>query len=311
MPDVSIIVPVYNSEKYLKGCLESILAQTFEDFEVIVIDDGSSDVSLDIARKYEASFSRIKVIQNSRNEGAAVARNRGLDVATGKYVCFVDSDDIIHRNMLKTMYTEAEAVEADVVQCGYSARLVDEPKIRYKGKSYPSERAVVDFLEFRGINGYIGGKFIRRRTIGSCRLPSALRVGEDGVFLFEVLSMSSIIRCIDIPLYCYREREDSLSNKGGFSVKIFDNFVQADMINEICLEKGIHARYARAFSFVLYYRIFNDLIIYGKKLTYEKQYIVVKRKMRDTWKSAFVWGKLTTKIKCILSIVLMGGMKKR
>lgn len=103
MHTFSIIVPVYKVEKYLERCVESIINQTFEDFELILIDDGSPDRCGAICDEYAAEDERIKVI-HQKNQGVSVARNAGLDVATGDYICFVDSDDWIELDCLKTVY---------------------------------------------------------------------------------------------------------------------------------------------------------------------------------------------------------------
>lgn len=102
-PEISIIVPVYNVEKYLKRCIDSILNQSFENFELILVDDGSTDNSGKIVDEYEGIDKRIRVI-HKQNGGQGSARNRGLDIAKGNYIGFVDSDDWIHRDMYKCMY---------------------------------------------------------------------------------------------------------------------------------------------------------------------------------------------------------------
>lgn len=99
---VSVIVPVYNGEAYLAKCLDSILAQTYSDMEIVVVDDGSTDGSGSMADNYAETDSRVRVL-HCTNGGPSVARNRGIDVATGDYVCFVDADDVLHPSMLSTL----------------------------------------------------------------------------------------------------------------------------------------------------------------------------------------------------------------
>lgn len=116
MPKVSIIVPVYNTEKYLHRCIDSILRQTLTDIEVILVDDGSFDSSGKICEEYARKDSRIQVI-HQKNAGAAVARNTGLDIASGDYIAFVDSDDYIEHNMYQSMMQVANQYDCDVVLC--------------------------------------------------------------------------------------------------------------------------------------------------------------------------------------------------
>ena len=116
MPKVSIIVPVYNAEKYLHRCIDSILRQTLTDIEVILVDDGSFDSSGKICEEYARKDSRLQVI-HQKNAGVAVARNTGLDIASGEYIAFVDSDDYIEPNMYQSMMQVANQYDCDVVLC--------------------------------------------------------------------------------------------------------------------------------------------------------------------------------------------------
>lgn len=115
---ISIIVPVYNVEKYLNRCLDSILNQTFTDFELILVDDGSTDNSGIICDEYKTKDNRIKVI-HKENGGLSSARNAGLDIARGRYIGFVDSDDFISKDMYQILYNEAEKNKADMIMCEF------------------------------------------------------------------------------------------------------------------------------------------------------------------------------------------------
>lgn len=119
MKSVSVIVPVYNMEKYLNKCMDSLVNQTLEDIEIIVVNDGSSDNSQKILDKYKEEYpNKIKVI-NQENLGISAARNNGIKVATGKYLGFVDSDDFVDLNMFKHLYKKIEETSSDIVVCNY------------------------------------------------------------------------------------------------------------------------------------------------------------------------------------------------
>ena len=118
MPKISVIVPVYNSEKYLPRCLDSIVNQTLEDIEIICVDDGSTDNSSKILQQYAARDKRIKFI-SQENQGLSITRNNGMALARGQYLSFTDSDDWIAADMYAKLYAEAERTNADIVQCGY------------------------------------------------------------------------------------------------------------------------------------------------------------------------------------------------
>ena len=110
MPEFSVIIPVYNVEKYLGKCIDSILAQTFRDYELILIDDGSLDKSGEICEQYAMKDSRIVVV-HQKNGGVSAARNTGIDKAQGRYITFIDSDDSVENNYLSSMYTISEDID--------------------------------------------------------------------------------------------------------------------------------------------------------------------------------------------------------
>ena len=115
-PSISIIIPVYNVESYLERCVDSVLAQTFEDFEVILVNDGSTDNSPEICDEYLTVDNRIKIIHKD-NGGLSSARNSGLDIAKGRYIMFVDSDDWIERNMCQLLYDRIVNTECEMICC--------------------------------------------------------------------------------------------------------------------------------------------------------------------------------------------------
>ncbi len=126
-PKVSIIVPVYNVESYLNRCLDSLINQSFDDIEIICINDGSTDSSLEILKEYEKKDSRVKII-NQENQGLSGARNSGIEIAIGDYISFVDSDDWINLDMIKEMYQQANIENADVVICSYTREYSDKSR---------------------------------------------------------------------------------------------------------------------------------------------------------------------------------------
>lgn len=116
---ISVIVPVYNVEPYIADCLNSIIHQSFQDIEIICVDDCGSDNSMDIVEQFAKDDNRIKILRHKENQGQSVARNTGMKIATGKYIAFVDSDDTIEKDYLSKLYDAAEKSGADVTECGY------------------------------------------------------------------------------------------------------------------------------------------------------------------------------------------------
>ena len=113
---ITIIIPVYNVEDYLKRCLNTVVAQSYKNLEIILVDDGSNDDSLIICKEFEAKDSRIRVFSQT-NQGVSAARNTGLDAASGEYIAFVDSDDYIHLNMFERLYSLINNYNADLSAC--------------------------------------------------------------------------------------------------------------------------------------------------------------------------------------------------
>ncbi len=128
MPKISIVIPVYNSEKYLKECFDSLIGQTFMDFEIIAVNDGSSDGSQTIIDNYAALYPNIVKSYSKENGGQGAARNYGLEKASGEYVLFMDSDDYIEKDMLEVLYNSAISNNSDLVLCDYNEIDVDSNK---------------------------------------------------------------------------------------------------------------------------------------------------------------------------------------
>ncbi len=204
MCSISIIVPVYNVEKYLERCLDSIKRQTFDDFECILVDDGSSDSSLSICTLHASSDPRFKVIHID-NGGVSSARNRGLDEASGEWVGFVDSDDWVECDMYRSMYIDAIESGSDIVVagvCGYN---------NGKNKKILSSRdALMTMFNPRSrMDGFSVTRLIRREIIGSIRYDENLGYLEDLNFFYRIYKKAKSVYWHDAPYYHYENRDES------------------------------------------------------------------------------------------------------
>lgn len=225
---MSIIVPVYKVEKYLEQCVESIIAQTYGNWELILVDDGSPDQSGRIADRYASLDSRIQVI-HKENGGLSDARNAGLEAVTGDYITLVDSDDYIHPQMLELMLQAAGDGEEDVVICGY--------EMVYEGQTPKTQK-----FELQGVERIDGreiqqvyfkqsdqrlmytvawGKLYRRSCFDTIRYPKG-KLHEDEHVTFQILYEASRIVYVELPMYYYLSRESSIM--GDFAAKRFDIF---------------------------------------------------------------------------------------
>lgn len=222
---ISIITPVYNSEKYLKRCVDSILNQTYSNFELILVDDGSADKSPQICDEYARKDSRIVVI-HQKNQGQAVARNKALDICKGDYISFIDSDDYVNPQMLEILLNIIKASDSDVAVCGYIQG--EEDSHNWKTKSSSLETRTYkgkDFvrkciLENNHRCWLLWDKLYKREVFAKIRLPEG-RIYEDSATMYRLLyNTDKVINCNSV-LYYYFENCDSTVNKQ-FSLKRLD-----------------------------------------------------------------------------------------
>ncbi len=215
-PEITVIVPAYNAEKYLAGCLDSVICQTFTGWELIVADDGSSDRTGRIADEYAAKDGRIKVIHLS-NRGVSAARNAGIDAANGKYLAFVDADDLIEPDYLKTLYEKAEDSNADIVQCSFFVDSDENktPDTNPVDKTYEDADSVMKAF-FAGTHGDIRdsvwAKLFRRETFADIRFDAGLSIYEDGYYVYQCCKKAAKVLSFGTPLYDYVRHGDSTTH---------------------------------------------------------------------------------------------------
>ena len=215
-PAVSIIVPAYNAEKTLGRCLDSVAMQSFRDFEVLIIDDGSKDATGKMADDYSSRDSRFKVI-HKKNGGVAAARQDGIDRVCGEYTLFVDSDDYIMPEMLQELYQSAIDQQADLVICDF--HLIRNDKIEYWNQRPVSmgwEQLIGAMFYFCPLwNKMIRTSCFRNHGI---RFVEGINAGEDQLFLLKVLACNPDIKAVYVnkPFYQYdlTQNNNSISNTG-------------------------------------------------------------------------------------------------
>lgn len=213
---VSIIVPIYNVEKYLHRCLDSLINQTYKNLEIILVNDESPDNSSVICEQYKSNDSRIILI-NKKNGGLSDSRNFGLEISQGDYILFVDSDDYIERNMVENLLNVVVSENLDIAICGYYADFVDEneqivssrKEVGILGKFHKESFFEIP-LDIRvvGILGYAWNKLYKRSIIERCslRFVKDLSLVEDIVFNEKYLSNCDTIAFIDEAYVHYMQR---------------------------------------------------------------------------------------------------------
>lgn len=215
-PKVSVIIPVYNTEKYLSRCLDSVLSNTYKNLEVICINDGSTDNSINILDNYKASDERVIVI-NQKNSGVSAARNAGLNAATGEYIAFIDSDDWVHPQYFEILLFAQEVTGAEIVACQYQAVNCEEcgqkENILYCTEDVQSIQ-VNEAIRNGYLKRLVWGRLYKKSIIKE-RFELRLGWGEDTVFNLCTLAtrgLSKTFGVIRVPLYFYFSRPDSITS---------------------------------------------------------------------------------------------------
>lgn len=220
---ISVIIPVYNGEQYLRQCVDSVLNQTFREIEVICVDDGSTDGSLGILNEYARQDSRVTILQQ-RNLYAGAARNNGMSRAVGKYLMFLDADDFYEENFLQVMYETAEKYAADIVICNIN--YYDEATGSVTKRQLPEEsideiqaqkvfnRHVIPDQLFQVANGWPWDKIYRSDFVRESVIEFAsTRTANDGFFVITALAKAErIVKVMDYLIYYRTNNTSSLSN---------------------------------------------------------------------------------------------------
>ena len=212
---ISIIIPVYNTEKYVEKSINSILNQSYKNIELIIINDGSTDNSEKIIKRIIRDNKNIKY-KKIKNSGVAHARNEGLRIATGKYVGFVDSDDFVSEKMYETLYKTAIKEKSDIVTCAYSKCYIDRTVSIYpKDKSVFGKSVIESKNIFLNSNPYITSKLFSMELINkySIEFEEDLRIFEDLLFCYKLYLRANKISYVDEVFYNYNcSNTSSLTN---------------------------------------------------------------------------------------------------
>lgn len=239
---ISVIVPVYNVEKYICKCIDSIVNQTYKNLEIILIDDGSLDNCPQICDEYAKKDSRIKVI-HKKNGGVSSARNMGIGIAKGEYIGFVDSDDLIHKDMYKLMLEFLSENNLDIVNCNVLEITTedffsDEVFDLVKNKNYiinkiDAYNKILLFNSDNGINPFTVCKLIKKTLLSNIIFNLDFSIGEDMLFCLDVIKESNRIGLLESKLYFYNRQEQSVTKT--FSAKKITHIKSIEKIFDLDL----------------------------------------------------------------------------
>jgi glycosyltransferase involved in cell wall biosynthesis len=283
---VSVIIPVYNCEKYLKQCLDSVTGQTLKEIEIICVDDGSTDTSLQILKQFENGDSRIKVIQQ-KNAGAGAARNNGLSVAKGEYLSFLDSDDFFEPDMLEKAYNQAKHGSAQVVVFG-SDQYYEETD-EFKSVSWTLRKAALPpyrpmyfrtFTDnvFKVFVGWAWDKLFERKFVQEHELKfQEQRTSNDLLFVFSAVVLADRIEIVDEALaHQRRNTSTSLSNTREKSWKCF-YYALTELKNTLIKNNLYYELEQDYINYALHFSLWNYETIVGDKK------VEMLHKLKDEW----------------------------
>lgn len=232
MYKVTVVVPVYNVEKYLIRCIESLINQTLKEIEIILVNDGSKDKSGKICEKYALKYKNIKVI-HQLNKGLSGARNTGIKIAQGEYVGFVDSDDYVEKDMFELLYTQAKRNECEISCCG--TKIIYENGVekiitKQSGeKIFSTKEALDNYFFSDSIDVISGNKIYKKELFNKILFPEG-KIYEDMATIYKYIKNSNKIYFNSLAKYNYCKRENSISNNN-FNEKTLDLIKYCD---EIC-----------------------------------------------------------------------------
>ena len=304
MPKISIVVPVYNVEQYLKEALDSLVNQTMKDLEFVCVDDGSTDKSLEILKQYAEKDPRFVII-SQQNQGAGIARNNGLKAVSGKYVTYLDPDDWFELNAMEVLYQKLQETNAVALQFDWINRYDNEYSSVHKSVEYSkfadriktfcginiAEKGFFDWCEYKStFFNFSGGtwgriyltSFIKENNIRSSEIP----IGEDRLFGVMSLFYAPKVYYCEKFLYNYRIRSNSLCRRQ--SEKYFYcPFICYDEIEEFFKSKNCFDDFRKQFnqSKIGFFKMIYYLLPKNKRKEYKN--LCRKRLSRDLFKNIF------------------------
>ena len=250
---LSLIIPVYNVEKYLYKCLESAVNQTMKDIEIIIVNDGSTDLCEHIIQEFLKKDDRIIYI-SQHNQGLSCARNAGIKRAVGEYIAFLDSDDWIEPTFLEDMYNQAVFTNSDIVMCNYCRVYENTGRIspinrKIKNTIFSSEEAVHKIILDISIQNYAWDKIYRRKLFIDNNIFYPMKMYyEDMPTTFRLFFYANQIAYIDKFLYNYLQRDFSITKT--FGDKHIDDIIHAlYLMKDFMLDNGIYVKYQKEYKF--------------------------------------------------------------
>ena len=249
---VSVIIPAYNAEKYLSKCLNTLINQSYSNLEIIIVNDGSTDLTKKCCEEYQKKDSRIR-LANLKNGGVSKARNYGIEMATGEYLTFVDSDDYVDRRFIEFLvnaiqYVQLSIVDYSVVNCN---NIITKSVTKESSKEMTNVEALENIFKEEMYGGYVWNKLFVRKVLieNNIRFRPDIKIWEDLLFCTEYLSKIDKVNYLRESLYFYLQRKDSTIN----SLHLWKEYTQIKAIREMCsFADNISACFSKQ-CFIIYF----------------------------------------------------------
>lgn len=302
---VSVLIPAYNTERFLKQSLNSIVNQTYQNLQVVVVDDGSQDNTLSIAQQFAEEYSFVEVYHQV-NSGVAAARNKLIAHAKGDYILFVDSDDWIESNMIEQMIEDLKKTHSDIVVCGYVKNKNQQEIIcPVTNKNFiisGSENVIKSLLYHKELNGSLCNKLVPRKFYEGLSFRKDIWYGEDCLFFWQALNKGVERIClINDCYYHYRMNENSISHES-FNYKKMSGHEVWRQINEDVqakwpsLSKLGYAAYAISDMWLLFFASRENYPIDDNLRLYQKN---VREHLLEIFSSGII-----SKKKCFFAVII-------
>ena len=278
-PLVSIVMPVYKTERFIETSIQSVLDQTYDNIELICVNDGTPDLAFDICKKYQIKYNKIKVLDHGENKGLEYTRNHGIKKALGKYILFLDSDDTIDKNMVNDMVYIAEKNSTDIVLSTYSMVINNKEQPIFSSEQTIEKADMCEFsnllldrIEWK-ILTCVGTKLYKADIIKKNNIifDKKYKYNEDGGFIFSYLLIAKTISFINKPYYKYTIR-DSGSIMSSYRKNLFSYLVKVnELLRQLFIKNGVYDRkkdlYYRKLFFIIIDSIKNE-VKFGSRKTY-------------------------------------------
>lgn len=286
-PKVSVIVPVYNCEAYIERCLDSIVSQTLQPIEIIVIDDGSTDRTGFIIDGFAQKYDNFVVV-HQENGGVSAARNKGLALAKGEYIGFVDADDYAKPEMFEQLYTAAEEFDADIAMCDYNK--VYQSKVLYNVLKVPKQNIIIGeyesdefYLKYILRSPELWNKIFKTDVVHSHNISFKMDAGEDLLFCIEIAAHIKKVTLISENLYNYVQRKSSIVHSGkavNSLISLMYQFVDEIQYKSTNFVTNSQMGYHYIFATMFTGFMFSPSCVHQPKMYFAKQ-IEIMRKWAD------------------------------